>query len=321
MTATGSGRPHAIAGALLAIGLTLVTGACATGTTEATDRDLQVLTSFYPLEFLAEEIGGDHVNVKNLTPSGGEPHELELAPATVRKIDSTDVVVYLEGFQPAIDTAIAETSASTTINIAPFAGLEPYVHDDEGEADGHHDAHDAHDGHDHGPLDPHFWLDPTKLAAVAEHIGDEFAAADPEHAADYLANAETLIAELTDLDADYTAGLATCDNRTVVTSHAAFSYLADRYDLEQLSIAGLDPETEPAPAQLRRVSEQIAARDIDTVFYESSASAKIADVLAHDLNITSVVLDPLETRTDPDSNYLTVMQQNLTALRTALACH
>ncbi len=315
MSLSGARRRHAITGMLLAATLGFTATACAPDASRAHDARLQVLTSFYPLEFITGQIGGDHVAVSNLTPSGGEPHDLELAPATVRKIDSADVVIYLKGFQPAIDTAIAETSARVTIDAEPHANLEPYVHEDED--DGDH----ARDGHDHGPLDPHFWLDPTRLATVAEQVGADLAKADPDHAAEYQTRTDALVAELNELDAAFTTGLETCQSRTIVTSHAAFNYLAHRYDLEQITIAGLDPENEPAPAQLRRVSERIAAQNIGTVFYESSASAKIADVLAHDLNINSAVLDPLETRTDPKSNYLTVMEQNLIVLRTALACN
>lgn len=316
---------RAAMGALALAGLALGLTACSIPSSTAAGK-LNVLTSFYPLEFVAQQIGGDLITVTNLTPRGGEPHELELAPATIRKIDSADVVVYLSGFQPAIDSAIDPTGQARVLDIAPFAHLEPFAtlsqasEDSEG-PDHTHDAHDVHDGHDHGPLDPHFWLDPNRLADVAEHVGAELAEADPDHASDFQTRTETLVRSLTDLDEAFTTGLQSCENRTVVTSHAAFSYLTDKYGLEQISVAGLDPEAEPSPAKLRKVSEQIASDGIQTVFYESSSSAKVADVLAHDLGISSAVLDPLETLTTPDSNYLTVMNENLTALRTALACN
>lgn len=318
-----SARPLRSATILLALtGLVLVPSACSTQSSESGDG-LDVLTSFYPLEFVAKEIGGDLATVTNLTPSGAEPHDLELAPVTVRKIDSADVVIYLSGFQPAVDSAV-DPSSDHVLDVEPFAHLEPFAANDDG--NGHHDEHaddetGGHDGHDHGPLDPHFWLDPIRLSDVAEQIGAKLAEVDPEHAADYQERTNNLVTRLTDLDDVFATGLESCESTAVVTSHAAFTYLTDKYGLEQISIAGLDPEGEPSPARLREISAQIEADGINTVFYESSSSAKVAEVLAHDLGITSAVLDPLETLADPDSDYLTVMNQNLTTLRTALACH
>ncbi len=316
MTTPGAQRRNALVGVLLASSLALTAAACSTDPNAGSDGRLQVLTSFYPLEFISEQIGGAHVKVSNLTPSGGEPHDLELAPATVRRIDSADVIVYLNGFQPSIDNSVAQTNARLVIDVEPHAALEPYAQDD-----GHDDEDEDDDGHDHGPLDPHFWLDPVRLAKVTEHVGAQFAALDPDNATDYQFRTAALVADLNALDAAYVTGLEACESRTIVTSHAAFRYLAHKYELEQLSVTGLDPESEPAPARLRRISEKIAAENIGTVFYDSSASAKIAEVLARDLDVKAAVLDPLGTQLDLDSDYLAVMDQNLTALRTALVCN
>ena len=306
---------------------------------------LSVLTSFYPLQFLAEEIGGDRVQVANLTPRGGEPHALELAPATIRKVQNADVVVYLSGFQAAVDQALDALPATPRLDVAPAADLlefadadgEAHHHEDDEDEDhgGDDDTHDegleslaghsAHDGHDHGPLDPHFWLDPERFAAVAETVGAEFARIDPANADAYAARTTNLRARLTDLDAQFSDGLAQCESRLFVTSHSAFGYMASKYDLRELAVAGIDPEAEPAPVQLRRVSERVAREGITTIFYESSASAKVASVLAHDLGLTSAVLNPLESAApiqgqSGESDYLAVMNQNLSTLRTALSC-
>ena len=310
-------RPRILVTAAAAIAFALGTAGCSSSSNDP-DAALDVLTSFYPLQFVAEQVGGPAVSVSNLTPPGGEPHSLELSPATLRTVGQADVVVYQSGFQAAVDQAVADGAPKAVLDAARFAELDADAeHDDEGESE-------SHDGHDHGSLDPHFWLDPTLLAGLATEVGETFAAADPDDAAGYRERAAQLVTTLTDLDESFTTGLASCDSRTFVTTHEAFGYLAHRYDLEQVGISGLDPETEPSPARLREVSKVISEAGVSTVFSESAATAKVAEVLADDLGISTAVLDPLESRTDAqlaaDDDYLVAMTANLTALQEALGC-
>lgn len=313
---TVTSRPRTIATAATATLLALGAAGCSSGTSEP-GTALSALASFYPLQFVAEQVGGPAVAVSNLTPPGGEPHNLELSPATLRTVSSADVVIYQSGFQPAVDQAVADAAPGQIVDAADHADLGPDEHDHESE------DHDGHD-HDHGDLDPHFWLDPTLLAALATEVGETFAAADPQDAAGYRSRATALAATLTELDRTFAAGLAQCEHRTFVTTHEAFGYLAHRYDLEQVGISGLDPDTEPSPARLREVSAVIAETGVSTVFAESAATTKVATVLADDLGISTGVLDPLESRTEAelaaDDDYVVAMQANLAALREALTC-
>ena len=307
--------------AAAATALALGTAACSTGSSEP-DAALDVLASFYPLQFVAEQVGGPAVSVANLTPPGGEPHNLELSPATLRTVAKADVVIYQSGFQAAVDQAVADGSPKATLDAARFADLDAHEEHESEEHDDHED--ESHDGHDHSGLDPHFWLDPTLLAGLATEVGETFAAADPDDAAGYRERAAALVATLAELDDAFTTGLASCDSRTFVTTHEAFGYLAHRYSLEQIGISGLDPETEPSPARLREVSTVIEEAGVRTVFSESATTAKVAKVLADDLGIETAVLDPLESRTDAqlaaDDDYLVAMTANLAALKEALGC-
>lgn len=307
-----------------AVGLAATTLA-ACSSEPAVDADLAVLASFYPLQFIAEQVGGDRVHVDNLTPPGGEPHDLELSPATMRKISSVDVVLYQSGFQAAVDEAVAGGSPQRTVDAAPLADLHADEHDElDAEHEDEQDGHTADDGHDHGDLDPHFWLDPTRLVTLADLVATAFGEADPTNAAAYQERATALSARLAELDTAFADGLAGCRDRTVVTTHEAFGYLTHRYDLEQVGISSLDPETEPSPARLREVSEVIARTGATTVFAESAAGSKVADVLASDLGLTTAVLDPLESRTKAQladgDDYLAAMTANLAALTTGLDC-
>ncbi|MEU3569894.1 metal ABC transporter substrate-binding protein [Kitasatospora sp. NPDC036755] len=318
-------RSLAIATTALAASLALT--AC--GGSSSADSDngrLKVVASFYPMEFLAQQIGKEHVAVTDLTAAGVEPHDLELTAKQVGTVQKADAIVYLKGLQPTVDQAVAQSSSKHKIDATAAAPLVDH-HLDEGTegadhgADGHGtDAHGG-DGHQHEGAagDPHIWLDPTRYAAVARNVGEEFAKADPTHAEDYRKNTDELVTKLTALDQEFQAGLKDATTRTFVTSHAAFGYLADHYGLTQVAINGVDPESEPTPARLAAV--QKAARDngATTVFFETLVSPKLAETVARDLGLKTAVLDPLEGVKDPSKDdYLTVMKQNLANLRAAL---
>lgn len=293
------------------------------GPSTADDDRVQVLASFYPLQYVAEQIGGDLVTVSSLTPPGAEPHDLELSPAHARSVGEADLVVYLSGFQPAVDAAIEAREPEHVVDAADSADLVSHDEDDdhareateaEAEGDG------GHEGHDHGSLDPHFWLDPLRLAAVADDVEAQLAAVDPDNAELYAGRADALVASLTALDAELAEGLAQCTNRVVVTTHEAFGYLADTYDLELVGISGIDPEAEPSPARLREVAAVVEDNAVGTIYLETLASSKVTDTLATDLGVQTAVLDPLEGLTEPGTDYLSVMQTNLEVLRAGQGC-
>jgi zinc transport system substrate-binding protein len=291
-------RTTLVPGAAVALALTLT--ACSPGASgEATaDRDrVQVLASFYPLEFVAERVGGAEVVVSSLTPAGAEPHDLELSPAQVRTVSEADVVLLLGGFQPAVDEAVAARAPERLLDAAEVLDLPAGAE-----------------------ADPHFWLDPTELAAMAGPMAEVLSEVRPDLAAEFAARADDLELDLAALDAQFREGLASCESRVFVTTHDAFGHLAERYDLEQVPISGLEPEAQPSPARLRDVAAAVEDEDVTTIFYETLVSPKVAEVLADDLGVRTAVLDPVEGLVDDDEDYLSVMRANLEALRAALRC-
>lgn len=325
-------RRRAALAALPALALPAVLAGCSTDD-GGSDGQLEVLASFYPLQYVAEQVGGDLVSVSNLTPPAAEPHDLELSPAQVREIGSADLVVYSSGFQTAVDEAVGTQSPEHVVDTSDVVTLEnhPGTPTDEDAAADHLeeelDEHAEEDGHDHaaeGAMDPHFWLDPTRVIDVGHAVAASLGEADPEHAATYAENARTLEKSLKELDADYAAGLEQCASRTLVTSHEAFGYLAERYDLQQVGIVGLDPEAEPSPARLREVGAIVEENDVSTIFTETLTSPKVAETLANDIGVTTAVLDPLEglskDATEAGDDYVSVMQDNLAALTEGLQC-
>ena len=128
--------------------------------------------------------------------------------------------------------------------------------------------------------------------------------------------------ELTDLDQAFTEGLASCESRDVVTTHEAFGYLADRYDLHQHGITGINPEAEPSPARLAEISAQIRRNETTTVFAEPILTDAIARTVAQETGAEVLILDPVEGITEDSAgeDYLSVMRANLEALREGLGC-
>ncbi|HEY9375887.1 MAG TPA: metal ABC transporter substrate-binding protein [Jiangellaceae bacterium] len=284
-------------GALLAVAIlgTTLAGCAAAGASTDDDRPTMV-ASFYPLAFVAERVGGAEIRLVNLTPPGVESHDLELTARQVGDVASADLVVYEKGLQPSVDEAVEQNAAGAVLDVTQVVDLRRG--------------------------DPHVWLDPTQLAMITEAVADEAAEVAPEHADTFRQRADTLVTELTALDEDFRAGLADCERTTVVTSHEAFGYLADRYGLEMVSIAGLESDAEPSPARLKDVQRTIEDVGVTTVFYERLVSPEVAQTLADDLGISAAVLDPVEGLTEDTEgeDYLTLMRANLTALEEANGC-
>lgn len=296
-------------------------GASGAAPTAAASGALTVSTSFYPIQYLAQAIGGEHVAVTSVTPTNVEPHDFELSPKDVTALSASSLVLYVSGFQPSLDDALAQVSGPTVVDLAGSVDL---VHHDgveeeheEGATEGATEA-----AHDHGAaaaLDPHFWLDPVRMQAAAKAVEAALAQADPAHADDYAANLDTLNATLTDLNTSYSTGLGHCERTTFVTSHAAFGYLADRYSLTQASISGVDPESEPSPAELAEVKKVVESTGTTTIFTEELVSPETAQAVAAETGAQTRVLSPIESA--PESgDYAGVMRTNLEELRTALSC-
>ncbi|TYB98341.1 zinc ABC transporter substrate-binding protein [Micromonospora sp. WP24] len=304
--------------ALLALG---GAAACSSGGPAGADpQRVDVVAAFYPLQFIAERIGGDAVRVTNLVKPGAEPHDLELTPSQVGEVSQAEVVVYLKGFQPALDEAVQQNAADRSFDVATVEPLRDAAaggHQHEGE-----EGEEAEETAALGGKDPHFWLDPTRLATVADQLADRLGKADPDRAADFTSRAEALHADLAKLDTEYATGLKTCQRQEIVTSHTAFGYLAERYGLEQVGITGLTPESEPSPQRLAEVAEEAREHKTTTIFFETLVSPKIAETIAAEVGAKTAVLDPIEGLTEDggSADYLSVMRTNLQALRTALVC-
>ncbi len=312
---------------VFAAGALLLTSGCAalsddSGSAGSDSAKVQVAAAFYPLQFVAERVGGDLVDVTGLTKPGVEPHDLELSINQTAALQSADVILSEHGFQPAVDDAIEQDVKGAVVDVEKTVELRPA--EEGGDEHGHEDEDEAASGedeHDHGEFDPHFWHDPALMADYAEAVSAALAKADPDNAETYAANAKTLTADLTKLDGEFRTGLAQCKIKEVVVSHDAFTYL-DKYGLEFEPIAGLTPDAEPNPAQLAAIGEHAKEHGVTTIFSERLVSPALADTLAGDLGLKTAVLDPIEglSADTEGEDYLSLMRQNLDALKAANGC-
>ena len=312
-------RPPALLTCLTAAALSLT--ACGGSTAASAGGQggaggLEVVAAFYPLQFVTERVAGDRASVTSLTAPGAEPHDLELSPRAVAGLTEADLVVFQGGFQTAVDDALASEGGDNALDVAPDAGLDLVLTDDPHEGEEHAEGEEA-DG-----TDPHSWLDPVRLAGVVEAVGARLSELDPEGEQTYTANAERLTADLTALDGEFERALAGCSDRTLVTSHEAFGYLAQRYGFEQLGISGLSPEAEPEAARLAEITDFVRANGVSTIYFETLVDPAVAQTVATETGAATAVLDPIEGLTDESAgdDYLEVQRANLESLRIGQSC-
>lgn len=309
--------PGAAALAVTALGLGTLSACSESSAADGgSSGKLDVVASFYPLQYLAEEIGGSHVKVTNLTQPGQEPHDLEISAKQTAQLQESDAVLYLKNLQPAVDDAVAQSEIRTKIDAASLTSLEEHGN----EVGGHAAEHDGSKGEESEGKDPHIWLDPVKYAEVAQGVGKAFEKADPDHAAAYKKNTDALVKKLDGLNTQYEDGLKNTRTKVFITTHAAFGYLAERYGLTEEAINGLDPESEPSAKRVKDLEKMAKADGVSTVFYETLVSDKTAKTIAKDASLKTDVLDPIEGITEKSrgTDYFEVMESNLKALQSAL---
>ena len=312
--------------ALSLVGATALLAGCgaAGSTTENTESDkLQVVTTFYPMYDFTKQVAQDDAEVSMLLEAGMEVHSFEPSSQMIAEIQDADVFIYnspeMETWVPdvlaSIDTSdMVVICASDAITLLEYEG-EAHAHDHESEEEG------ANAGHSH-TVDPHVWLDPVLAQTEVSTIAEGLAEADPDNAEDYLENAGIYNGKLNELDEAYRAAFEGTENRTFVTQHAAFAYLAARYDLNQISVTGLNAEVEPSAAALATLSDYVKANNISHIYFENNASSQTAETLAEEVGVELAVLSPLEGITEEDqkkgSDYISVMLENLEALKKSI---
>lgn len=330
--------------------------------TEASDEPvdpnkLQVMTSFYTMYDFAQKIGGEHVQVTCMVPSGTEPHDWEPSTKDITRMEQADVFIYNgAGMEHWVADVLAGLSNKKLISVEASQGVSllrsaeeedghdhEAVHADEDEEDSHeHDdadaedavheedaadrvvaaAPDGHDAHEHGEYDPHVWLDPMNAKQEMQNICAAFSKADPERRADYQANYEKWAKQLDELDKTYQTTLENLSERNIVVAHEAYGYLCRRYNLTQVSIEGMSPDSEPDPGRMADIIDFVRANNVRAIFFEELSGSRTAETVAAETGVKLLTLSPLEGLSDRQEetggDYFSVMEENLQQLTEAL---
>ncbi|CRH20786.1 metal ABC transporter substrate-binding protein [Carnobacterium maltaromaticum] len=306
-------------GSLLIASLAILFIMVGCGNQEATkdSTKLQIVTSFYPMYDFTQNVAGDNAEVSVLMKAGTEPHDYEPSAKDIAKIADSDVFVYnSKEMETWVSSVLTNIDTKKTVVVDASQGidlLEGNHSDDETEAE--------HEGHSHAH-DPHIWLDPVLAQKQVDTIKEGIIKADTKNKEIYEKNALAYKEKLAALNEKFEMGLKNAENRTFVTQHAAFAYLANRYDLEQVAIAGLSPDQEPSPAKLAELNDFIKENNIKIIYFAETASPKIAKTVANETGAKLEVLSPIEGITQEEQekgvDYIKVMEKNLEALEKAI---
>jgi len=265
---------------------------------------IQVYTSIYPIYYLTSRVAGNAAEVKELLPAASDPHSWEPSPKDITELQEAQVFIYTG------------------------AGLEPWAQDVADSLEGSGTKvleilSTLYKGNS-SQKDPHFWLDPLLAQKAAEAVKDLLVDADPNNRSAYENNYQKLASELEALHGEYTKALSQCSIKEFVVTHSAFGYLAERYGLKQISIMGISPESEPSPARLAELAEQLKDKNIKYIFTEPFISPKAAEILGEETGAKLLVLNPIGSLTKEQQkegkDYMILMRENLEQLKVALEC-
>lgn len=277
-----------------------------------TSPKIQVIASFYPMAEFARQVGGDKVTVTTLTKPGAEPHDFDPTPKQLAQIYDAKLFVYNgAGLEPWVDKISKDLDGSDVFRVdasyqVPLQKKDPS------------------DTENESPTDPHIWMDPELAMKEVYNVRLGLIAVDPANAEYYVNRSIAYTDKLQALDDAFKKGLANCQSKNIVTSHQAFTYLAKRYGLNAVGIAGLSPDDEPSPQKLAQVADFVKQNDVKYIFFETLASPKLSQTIASETGARTIAFNPLEGLTNDEikagKNYISVQQDNLKALQTALGC-
>jgi zinc transport system substrate-binding protein len=290
-------------------------------TQPAQGEKIQVSASFYPLFFFAKEIGKDKADVRNITPSGVEPHDYDPTAQDIVNIQKSKIlIVNGAGFEPWLEKIKNDLGGVIIVNTTEGVNL----HKGKDEHHGKEHKEESKKKHEELSYDPHVWLSPVLAKSQVDKILQAYIQVDPDNKAYYESNAKSLKEKLDRLDRKFKQGLASCEKKSFVTSHAAFGYLAAEYNLTQVPISGLSPDEEPSPRDMARITEFVRDNNIKFIFFETLVSPKLSETIANEAGAETLVLDPIEGLSENNikqgKNYFTIMDSNLQNLRKALEC-
>lgn len=273
-----------------------------------------VVTTIYPVYHFTQVVAGDSLDVLSIVTPGAEAHSFEPTPGVIRLLAEAELVVAngldLEPWLArALDSFGDDRPALVVEASDPAVGREGVAHDD---------------GDEDHRTDPHIWLDPVLAIGQVERIRDALVEINESDADGYRFRSDAFVGELHNLNAEFEARLSSCRHDHFVTTHAAYGYLAERFGLEQIAIAGISPDAEPSARDLAELTERVTSLGLRYVLAEPSLSRRLAETVASESGLTLLPVHQLGSVTDEElaehGDYLGLMRDNLESLATALEC-
>lgn len=277
----------------------------------------EIYTSLYPLQYVAEQIGGDTVNVHSILPPGADAHTYEPTSKEIISIAKADLFFYLGAGMEAYAETVAASLASQDVGLIEIGEDQSlFIKDEHGHDEEHDDGHEHH--HNHGDLDPHVWLDPNRLIQIAEIVKEELITLNPDTKEIYEENYESLIADLAVLDQSFQDMINTKEHKHILVSHAAYGYWEDRYGIEQISVNGLSSSNEPSQKDLAEIIKQTKEYDLKYILFEENTSNRVSEIIQEEIGAETAIIHNLEVLTEKDiennEDYLSLMQSNFEVL-------
>lgn len=287
-----------------------------------------VSVSTFALLESANAVGGNEIDVRSIVPLGSDAHMFSPNPTQVAEISGAALFIYngagFETWAENLKNVLPKTTQ--IIDMSRYVALqksEEEHHEEHADEAEHHDEH-AHEEHNHGAYDPHYWLDIDNMIKMTQTIDAEFSKLVPVKAEQFHKNSAAYIAELQKLKSEYAAGLAECKNRTLVSNHDAFGYLAHSNKLENVSVIGLSSDEQPSAQTVAHIVEIIKEHGIKTIFFEEMINDNVSQTISRETGAKAVALQPLENISEDElksqQTYLTIMRENLKKLREAMEC-
>jgi zinc transport system substrate-binding protein len=281
----------------------------------ASNDKIKVVTSVYPVYEFTKQVGKDKIDLSMLAPLGSDPHDFEPTPKEIISLKSADIFIYHGAdLEPWIenlnikDTGVTIVEASKNITLLNFSGKHSHSHG----ADHKIDTHD---------VDPHVWLDPERAMIEVNNIAEALSEKDPKNADFYRENAKIYNTKLAKLDEEFLANKDFFQGKELVTNHAAFGYLANKYGFEQIAVMGLTHDAEATPERVAVISDLCKKHKIKYIFTESVVNTKLTEMIAKEVGAETLILNPLDVLSkeeyDQGRDYLSIMQENLNNLKKA----
>lgn len=273
-----------------------------TGCTSSNNKDnekINVVASFFPVYDLVKRVGGDKVEVSNLTQTG-DAHSFEPGIKDMENISKSDLLaINGAGFEGWIDQIKSSQPDLQVLDLSEDLDLI--------EVDGH--------------TDPHTWLSVKNPQLMLEKIKDKLIEIDKENESYYNENYQKALEEFKIVEKKYDQELSKYKGRAFIAPHAAFNYLLQEYDLEQVGIEGINSVNEPNAARMKEIVDIMKNKNINTVFYEYGQSDKIAQTIAEEVNGKVLPISTLEVITQKDvdngMDYIKLLEMNLENLVTS----